>query len=82
MVTRSDVMNTAARNGRIYNQLKDMGLFVSVQNDPDNPTDIDSIIVSAGVPKTELYSIEAAKEYLELCDKGTPPPPLSSFDFD
>lgn len=70
MVVKIDKMDTAARNKRLYNTLKDMGLFVAVQGDPDNPADIDSLVVSTAMPKVSLYSLEAAKECLE---KSAPP---------
>lgn len=47
-------MNVWDRNKRLYEKLRDMGLYVCITSDPDDYRKIDSITVSAGCPKVDL----------------------------
>lgn len=53
-MVRLEKMDVAARNRRLYEHLKALGLFVAVTSDPDDHSVIDSITVSAGQPKVRL----------------------------
>lgn len=55
---RLDYMDVAARNRRLYEHLKALGLFVAVTSDPDDRSVIDSITVSAGQPKVRLVPFD------------------------
>ena len=51
-------MSVAWRNQRLYDTLKGMGLFTSVVLCRDDPTKIDQIVVSAGLPTVELLTAD------------------------
>ena len=53
-MVRLEQMDVAARNQRLYEHLKALGLFVAVTSDPDDRSVIDSLTVSAGSPKVQL----------------------------
>lgn len=55
---RLEAMDTATRNRRLYEHLKELGLFVAVTSDPDDRSLIDSITVSAGRPKVCLVPFD------------------------
>ena len=44
-------MNVAARNRRLYDYLKGLGLVVSPLRAPDRPEDIDCMLVSVDLPR-------------------------------
>ena len=55
---RLEDMSVKERNQRLYEYLKNLGLFVAVTSDPDDYTVIDSITVSAGKPKVDLIPFD------------------------
>ena len=55
---RLERMSVKERNQRLYEYLRDLGLFVAVTSDPDDHTVIDSITVSAGEPKVDLIPFD------------------------
>ena len=57
-MVRLEKMDVASRNRRLYEHLKDLGLFVAVTTDPDDRSIIDSITVSAGQPKVDLVPFD------------------------
>ena len=52
-------MSVWARNQRLYDTLKGMGLFVLTIMRDDDPKMIDQIIVSAGLPSITLTTLDA-----------------------
>ena len=52
--------STAAtdRNQRLYEYLRNLGLYVAITLDPDDREKIDSITVSASEPKVELIPFD------------------------
>ena len=58
-MVRLESMSIKNRNQRLYEYLRDLGLFVAVTPDPDDPMVIDSITVSMGKPKVELIPFDS-----------------------
>ncbi len=54
------------RNARLYETLKGMGLYVLAIPQDDNPSRIDQIIVSAGLPKVELSTAKNGAHFLDV----------------
>ena len=59
-MVRLENMDVAHRNQRLYEHLKELGLYVAVTSDPDDRSVIDSITVSAGPPKVDLVPFDVA----------------------
>ena len=59
-MVRLENMDVAYRNQRLYEHLKELGLYVAVTSDPDDRSVIDSITVSAGPPKVDLVPFDVA----------------------
>ena len=57
-MVRLEEMDVASRNQRLYEHLKESGLYVAVTSDPDNRSVIDSIAVSAAPPKVNLAPLD------------------------
>ena len=58
---RIEDRSVKARNDRLYEELKRMGLFVAVTYDPDDHTIIDYLTISAGKPQVHLLPLEGTE---------------------
>ena len=67
-------MSVKERNRRLYEHLKELGLYVAVTSDPDDRSAIDSITVSAGPPKVNLVLLDVClpMERAEVADVVRP----------
>ena len=61
-------MSVWARNQRLYDTLNGMGLFVLAVMRDDDPTMIDQIIVSAGIPSVILTTLEPSSNHVAEAD--------------